>query len=481
MLLHGYTGQKDILVGTLTAGRSRADLAHLMGYFVNPVVLRADLTGNPDFPTYLERVRRIVLDALAHQDYPFAALVEHLQPVRDPSRSPLFQVVFVLQQAQLLKEEGLTAFALGAPGASLTVGGMRLEVLELAQRIAQFDLTLTVGEVEGGLAASFEYNADLFLDCTIAQMARHLQNILQGIATAPTCPVLASTFLSEEEQGRLLLDWNGQPVVIPRELCVSDLFSAQVARTPDRVALIHGDRRLTYHELDLAAEGLARHLRGLGVGPEAMVGICLERSPEMMVAILGVLKAGGAYVPLDPSYPKERLAYIMTEARVPVLLTREGRRAGLPGGNYHVVCLDSPGEEAAAGNRAAPVRRRGEPRLFGIHIRFDGAAKGGSAGEQEPRQFDCLLQSFVPDRDRRQGHALDRCFLGQLCGGDPADPLCGRSACPAGGRRGLRPGRAGVARYRACGDHHQLRPLVDRQPQCLAWPPAQTAAHPQRG
>ncbi len=339
-LLYRYTGQEDILVGSPAAARSRAAFSNVVGYFVNPLVLRADLSGNPSFAQFLNSVRSTVLDAFAHQDYPFALLVKQLQPERDVSRSPLFQVTFVLQQAQLLKEQGLAAFALGQAGAPLRLGELALETMSLDQRVAQFDLSLIMAEVGGGLRASLEYNTDIFDEPTIVQIARRFQILMQGIVADPLQPVSSLPLLSDEDRRQLLVEWNDTARDYPQQSCIHELFEQQVARTSEQVAVVFGEEKVSYRELNERANQLAHHLRSLGVGPEARVGILLERSVDMLVALLGVLKAGGAYVPLDPQYPAERVRFMLNDAQVGVLLTEQRLSSLLPAADTRVIYLD---------------------------------------------------------------------------------------------------------------------------------------------
>ncbi|MDF5721980.1 MAG: amino acid adenylation domain-containing protein [Rhizonema sp. PD37] len=343
VLLYRYTGQEDVLVGSPTIGRNRADLASVVGYFVNPVVLRGNLSGKPTFKAFLDKVRSCVIKALSHQDYPFARLVEQLQPIRDPSRSPLFQVMFVLQKAHLL-EEGLAAFALGETGVKIKLGELELESLSLEKRIAQFDLTLMMAEVDGALSASWQYNTDLFNAATIARMANHFQSLLEGIVAEPEMLVSELPLLSNSEQQQLLREWNATLIDYESHSCLHQLFETQVEQTPDAVAVVFDEEQLTYQQLNQCANQLAHHLQILGVKPEVFVGIYLERSLEMVVSLLGVLKAGGAYVPLDPTYPKDRLAFMLEDAQVSVLLTQEKFLEGLPEHRARVVCLDKDGE-----------------------------------------------------------------------------------------------------------------------------------------
>ncbi len=354
VLLYRYTGQEDILVGSPAAARSRAAFSNVVGYFVNPLVLRADLSGNPSFTQFLSSVRRTVLDAFAHQDYPFALLVKQLQPERDVSRSPLFQVTFALQQAQLLKEQGLAAFALGQAGAPLRLGELALDTMALEQRVAQFDLSLVMAEVGGGLRACLDYNTDIFDEPTIVQIARQFQILMEGIVADPWQQVSSLPLLSDEDRRQLLVEWNDTARDYGQKSCIHELFEEQVARTPEQVAVVVQEEKVFYRELNERANQLAHHLRSLGVGPEARVGILLERSVEIVVALLGVLKAGGAYVPLDPEYPAERLRFMMTDAEISVLLTTERLSSRLPTHDVQAISLDKDRAQLSAAQVSNP-------------------------------------------------------------------------------------------------------------------------------
>ncbi|HEU4323402.1 MAG TPA: amino acid adenylation domain-containing protein [Roseiflexaceae bacterium] len=348
VLLYRYSGQHDFVIGTPTAGRSRAEFTDLVGYFVNSVALRANLAGAPSFGQLVERVRQNSLSAFAHQDYPLVTLIERMQLGRDLSRSPLFQVMFALQKASVRDEVDLTAFALGDGGSRITVGGQEWEALPLAQRVAQFDLSLAMGETADGLAATLEYNTDLFDGTTAQRMAHYFQTLLEAIVADPAQRIDDLPLLNADEQRRVLVSWNATAAPVPAVPSVHALFEAQARRTPAATAVIYGDDRLTYRELDSRADALAARLRRLGVGPETLVGICADRSVEMMIGVMGILKAGGAYLPLDPTYPAERLAFILNQTRTPVLLTQEALRDGLPAHNATVICLDCEGDSAPA-------------------------------------------------------------------------------------------------------------------------------------
>ncbi|MBD2128005.1 non-ribosomal peptide synthetase [Microcoleus sp. ZQ-A2] len=325
-LLYRYTNQEDICVGAPISNRNRSEIEPLIGFFLNTLVLRTDLSGNPPFQELLARVRQVALDAYTHQDLPFEVLVEALQPERSLSHTPLFQVMFILQTAPLepLELPGVTLTPLKMPGVT-----------------AKFDLTLYLRETEQGLTGAFEYSTDLFDEATIARMVEHFQSLLEGIVANPAQRLSELPLLTEAEQYQLLLEWNNTHSEYPQDQCIHQLFAAQVERTPDAVAVVFEDEHLTYRQLNERANQLAHYLQQLGVWPEVLVGICVERSLEMVVGLLGILKAGGAYVPLDPAYPPDRLAFMLEDAQVSVLLTQENLVAALPKHQAKVVCLDT--------------------------------------------------------------------------------------------------------------------------------------------
>jgi amino acid adenylation domain-containing protein/non-ribosomal peptide synthase protein (TIGR01720 family) len=343
VLFHRYTGQEDILIGSPTSGRTRAELAGIVGYFVNLVALRANFSDNPTFTTFLKQVRRTVLEALEHQDYPFPLLVEKLQPNRDPSRSPLFQVVFALQKPQQFKEVVELLLA-GETETRVNWGGLELEPFEMAQQEGQFDVTLEMVEVRESLFGVFKYNPDLFDTATVTRMVEHLKTLLQEIVTAPEQRISELSILPETERHQILVEWNDTTSDYPMDKCVHELFEAQAEQTPDAVAVVFENEPMTYHELNCRANQLAHYLQAQGVGPDVLVGICTERSLEMIVGILGTLKACGAYMPLDPTYPPERQVFMVKDAQVPVLLTQKKLAAGFPDLGVKIVCLDSDWE-----------------------------------------------------------------------------------------------------------------------------------------
>ena len=349
VLLHRYTGQDDIVLGSPTAGRSLAELAGLVGYFVNPVAVRADLSGDPTFTEVLERTSKTVLEAFEHQDYPFTLLVERLQPVRDLSMTPVFQAMFVLQRAHLLQEEGLASFGLGEEGVRMELGTLTVESMNLPQRVAQFDLMLMVAETSNGLSATFEYSADLFEAETVERMGHHYRRLLEAAVADPALPVSALPLMDQGERRLVLEEWNETANDYARHLCLHQLFEQQVARTPERTALLAADGEYRYDQLNERANRLARLLIERGLQPEDRVGVMLSRTSRLPVALLAVLKAGGAYVPLDPRYPASRLRLMCADAGLRLLLTETTLLESVPEGvEAPVLCLDRLGEELEA-------------------------------------------------------------------------------------------------------------------------------------
>ena len=355
-LLHRYSDQDDLLVGSPVSGRGTPRLASVVGYFVNPLVLRARLTGDPAFTDFLAGTRDAVLAAFEHQDYPFTLLTERLQPARDPSRSPLFQVMFLMQQTPLAVELELGAFALGEAGSRVDLGGLTLESVPLRESRSPMDLLLRVAELRGGLGLSLQYNTDLFERTTMARLLRHYETLLEAVAADLALRISELPLLTPPERQALLREWNDSGTLSPQSGLIHELFAAWATRTPEVTAVSCQGATLTYRELADRAHHLARHLRRLGVGPDVQVGLYLDRSVEMLVGIFGVLLAGGAYVPLDPSYPRERVAFMVEDSRTPVLVTREAWRAALPAGPALIV-LEQLTADARGGPPVAPSAR----------------------------------------------------------------------------------------------------------------------------
>jgi aspartate racemase len=324
ILLHRYAGQEDIRVGVPVAGRTRTETEGLIGLFINTLVMRADLSGDPTFRELLGRVRGAALGAYAHQDLPFEKLVEELRPQRRLGENPLFQVIFQLRNM---------------PGHAASAPGLRIEKFECDSGVAKVDLDLEVTEAAEGLRCALHYSTDLFGSAAMARMLGHFRALLEGIVRDPGQRISRFPLLSEEERRRVLVESNDTATAYPRDATLSEVFAAQARRSPDAPAVICAGRHVTYRELNRRANQLAHRLQALGVGPDTLVGVCLQRSTEMVVATLGIIKAGGAYLPLDPSYPRERLAIMLKPTAA--LVTQRPLLRHLPDCPAKVVCLDA--------------------------------------------------------------------------------------------------------------------------------------------
>jgi amino acid adenylation domain-containing protein len=325
-LLHRYTGQADIVVGTPIASRNHAEIEGVIGFFVNTLVMRTNIQGDPVFREFLKQVKKAALDSYTHQDIPLEKLVEELQPGRDLSRNPLFQVIFALQNM---------------PAATMELSGLTITRIEIEDSTSKFDLEVSLEERKEGIGGSFVFNTDLFNGSTIERMAGHYLKILEGIVADPDQRLSELPLLTDAERHQLLVEWNDTTTEYARDKCIHELFEEQTERTPDAIAVVFEGQQLTYRELNNKANQLAHYLRKQGVGPEVLVGICVERSLEMIIGILGILKAGGAYLPLDPTYPKERLSFMISDAQAPILLTQRRVLEMLPAHNAVLICLDT--------------------------------------------------------------------------------------------------------------------------------------------
>ena len=332
VLLHRYTGQDDIAVGSPIAGRTRSETEGLIGFFVNTLVLRSKLSGNPTFKELLAQVRETALQAYEHQDVPFEKLVEELKPERDQNHTPFFQVMFALQNV---------------PRGNLEIAGLQATPVEVASSGAKFDIFAAFIERDGEMTLRVEYSTELFAAASIERMLGHFQTLLEGIVAKPERSIDTYPILSEAENQRLLTDWNDTQRVYPDGRCIHELFEACVNQSPEAVALVFENESWNYRELNSRANQLARYLRGLGVGRDTLVALCIDRSMEMVVALLAILKAGGAYVPLDPEYPKDRLEFMLRDTQASVLLTQKRISQIPPDYPGHRVCLDEDRETIA--------------------------------------------------------------------------------------------------------------------------------------
>ena len=352
ILLHRYTGQEDFVVGTLTNGRPRADLAGTIGHFMNPVVLRARPAVGISVADFIRNTAQEVLGAVGHQDYPYRLLVDRLQQGRNASRSGLYDVLFIFQQPHVLSEFA-GYFLEGYESAPREFGGLMLAPFHQPQQEGQLDLVLEAAMFEGRVRGTLKYNTDLFDRETAEAMARHLANLLEGMVEDPGCTLSKLPLLSQDERRTMLCDWNDTALAFPEADRISDQFERQAASFPENVAVVAPDRSLTYVELQRHADWLARHLAGAGAGPGELIGICLHRTSDLPAAILGVLKAGAAYVPLDPAFPRERLAFMMADAGIRIVILHEDLRTRLPEWDGVELPLDRFWTDHA-GNDSAP-------------------------------------------------------------------------------------------------------------------------------
>ncbi|CAH1200787.1 Tyrocidine synthase 3 [Paenibacillus plantiphilus] len=324
-LLSKYTGQEDIVVGTPVAGRLHADLEQMIGMFVGTLALRNHPSGEKRFAAFVEEVKQRVLQAFAHQDYPFEELVEKLDVARDMSRNPLFDTMFVLQNLERREAE---------------LEGLRLSPYATGNGVAKFDLTLTAEEGEAGLYFTLGYSTALYEPQTMERLAGHFIRLLEQLAANPDMKLADIELLDEAEKTQLLERFNDTRASYPSDRTIHSLFEEQVRKTPDHVAVVHEEDRLTYAELNARANRLAHTLREQGVGPDEIVGVMMERSVDMIVGILGILKAGGAYLPIDPDYPAERIQYMFEDSGIRVLLVEEGTSKLAAGFEGTVLLLD---------------------------------------------------------------------------------------------------------------------------------------------
>ena len=331
-LLHRYTAETDIVVGTASACRTRREVEPLIGYFVNTLPLRLDLRDDPTFRDLLRQARRVAAEALGHQELPFERLVAALAPERRLDRSPLVQVTLVLHD--------------GRQAAVPRMGGLVATPLDVSRGTAKFDLSLAVTEQPAGLDMVAEYSTDLFEAPTVERLLGHFVRLLEGAVTDPDRPISSLPMLSEDETARLTR-WSGEPATEAAEECLHHLVAARAAHQPDAVAVVSAEGRLTYHELEQRAEALARHLRRLGAGPDVAIGVCMARSCDLPLALYGVLKTGGAYLPLDPDLPLERLRYMIADAAPAAVIADAAVAPRLAGLGARVVCLSTDAEEIA--------------------------------------------------------------------------------------------------------------------------------------
>ncbi len=401
-LLHRYTGQDDIAVGSPIANRNRSELEGLIGFFVNSLVLRIDLSGDPTFRALLERVRSVALAAYAHQDVPFEKLVEELHPERHLSRNPLFQVVFALQNA---------------PMKQLELPGLTLSSSNFETTTTRFDLELYLWECSedfrslwgdgwnhaAGLRGVMVYNTDLFDQTTILRLLESFQTLLEGIVANPDRRLSELPILTASQQQQLLGEWNQTQRDYPHDRSIYQLFEAQVARSPNAIAVQFGGKSFTYRELNNGSNQLAHYLKTLGIAPGSRVGLCMERSVEMVAGLLGILKAGSVYVPLDPAYPVERLRWMMEDANVSVLLTQHHWLESLGEMGRTCVCLDRDWEAIAQASEANLVNQISADDL--AYVVYTSGSTGTPKGVAVPHR---AVNRLVCNPNYMQWHTHDR-------------------------------------------------------------------------
>ncbi len=336
-LLHRYTGQEDIVVGSAVSNRNRIETEGLIGPFANNVALRTDFSGNPTFPQLLGQIRELAVGAYAHQDLPWDKLIEELHPEVAPNRNQLFQMLFVFHEHSVEQ--------------NLKLPGLSVRPLRIELGTARFDLSLAMTNEKNNVSGYVEYNTDLFDRASITLLLNHFQVLLEGVVFDPDQPISRLPLLTEAERHQMLVEWNDTQGDYPKASCLHQLFEAQVTRTPEAIATIFGDHQWTYRDLNTRANQLANYLRTLGVGSEVLVGLCVERSLEMLVGLLGILKAGGAFVPLDPEYPTEQLKYVLEDSQLPVLVTQERLIECLPEHSAQVIRLDKDWDDIAREKR----------------------------------------------------------------------------------------------------------------------------------
>ena len=370
------------------SGRNRPEITPLIGYFANTLVMRADLSDDPEFRAFLAQVRRVALEAYENQDIPFDRLVEELQPERDLSRSPLFQVMLVLQNT---------------PMNVIELPGLTLSPLEnIHTGTAKFDLMFSFTETGPELTGFIEYNTDLFPPETVERMAIHMQTLLESIVENPALPLSKLNLLSPQERHQILVEWNATDLEYPADRFAHELIAAQAQITPHAVAAVFEDQQLTYRELDERANQLAHYLQKLGAGPGTLIAICVERSLEMLVGVLGILKAGGAYVPLDPTYPRERLSYLLQDTRAPIILTQEKLTDRLPEHDARVVLIDAGWTEISQESCHPPACQiDADDPAYIIHT---SGSTGQPKGVQIPHK---ALQHFVHAMRAQPGFSVD--------------------------------------------------------------------------
>ncbi len=405
-LLAQRTGQRDLLIGSPAASRRDPALADVFGYFVNPLVLHADLVGDPRFTEILERLQAEAVAALEHQDFPFALAAQRLGVEHDPSRSPVFQTLFSFHRAPAGTAPQIAGLALGVDGQRLRLGGLELESFAVETRSSQLDLSLAMAEVEGGLAVQWRYDSDLFDPVTVERLAGQLEVLLEALAEDPARRLSELPVGSAAERAQLLYEWNDTAQLSAGAATLGGRLAAAAAAWPHQTAVVAGDAGMTYTELLARGAALGRKLEALGVEVEDEVGVLLGPSLELPVALLAVLGAGAAHLPLDPSYPAERLALMLEDARPAVVLTTSGLLGRLPAGPWRPLCMD--GLEPAGGADSPPaLPSRAFPESL-AYVIYTSGSTGRPKGVQIPHS---AIVNFLQSMAARPGLSPDDVLL----------------------------------------------------------------------
>jgi amino acid adenylation domain-containing protein len=397
VLLMRYTGKTDILVGTPMAARTERDFENVVGYFMNSVVLRGDLSGEITFRDFLHRFRDVMLGALSHQDFPFPLLVKRLCPERDANRSPIFQAMFNLQSARTL---GPFADLLAGDETSAPVdfGGMRLKGFPLHQGAGAFDLIVELIDTGSRISGSLMYSLDLFKEETVARMAEHFQTLLAGIASTPDDLITKMAVITPRERQTISHSWNATRADYPSQTCVHTLVQSQAEKSPDAFAVTSWDGQFTYRQLIEKSMTIASRLQAAGVGTGHLVGVCIERSAAMIAAILGVLQAGSAYVPMDPAFPAERLALMLDDARCSAVLTQRSLAGSLPQSNATIICIDEDASPSASQQPFRPMKDQSSESL--AYVIYTSGSTGRPKGVEISHR---ALVNFLASVQREPG------------------------------------------------------------------------------
>ncbi len=351
ILLHRYTGQDDLIIGTPASGRTRSEYSNILGYFVNPVAIRSILNGSQKFSDYIKTMKKEVTESLENQDYPFSYLVEQIHPDRDPSRTPVFQTMFVYQRAYMMHEAGMTDLAVEEEGGQLKLGDFVLESMSIENRVLPFDLTMMMAETAKGIGATLQYNISLFKEETASNLLGHFINLLNNIADTPEQKIKNIPIINDPQKHKLTNEWNQTAVDLQANNTL-EMFFKTVQKSPNKTALCFNERTLTYRELDQKSDQIAYFLNDRGVKSEDIIAICAYRSIEFITSLFGVMKSGAAYLPVDPEYPQERIEYMLNDSNVKIAIASEKCQGLIKNDSIEIVNINQDFEKSPAGSSA---------------------------------------------------------------------------------------------------------------------------------